>query len=69
MPEDYVSKLSAQIVALERQVKVLKSERAARILGMRRSGATLGDIAAVAGLSRQRVLQVVQRYEGKHAAR
>lgn len=69
MPENYVSKLSVQIMALERQLNILKSERAARILSMRRSGATLGDIAAVAGITRQRVLQVVQRYEGKNAAR
>jgi hypothetical protein len=66
--ETLVAQLSSQISALDRQLKILKAERAAQILGLRRAGASLGTISKASGLTRQRVLQIVQNYEATNAA-
>ena len=63
-----IAQLSSQITALDRQLKILKAERASQILRLRRAGASLGAIAKTAGLTRQRVLQIVQSYEATNAA-
>ena len=57
-----IAQLSSQITALDRQLKILKAERASQILRLRRAGASLGAIAKTAGLTRQRVLQIVRKY-------
>ena len=67
-PEAVLPKTSEQIAALERQLNILKAERAAHIMIMHRAGKSLAQIGKVAGLTRQRVLQIIQRYEGPNAA-
>lgn len=67
--EGYLANISEQIAEMERRLKILKAERAAHILGLRRSGVSMTNIARAADLTRQRVLQLVQKYEGKNAAR
>ena len=64
-----IAQLSSQITALDRQLRILKIERASQILRLRRAGASLAAIAKTAGLTRQRVLQIVQSYEATNAAR
>jgi hypothetical protein len=67
-PDNDIAQLSSQITALERQIKILKAERASQILHLRRAGASLGAIGKASGLTRQRVLQIVQSYEATNAA-
>ncbi len=64
-----ITHLSSQITALDLQLTRLKAERARHILTLRRAGASLGAISDVSGLTRQRVLQICQKYEGGNAAR
>jgi hypothetical protein len=67
--EGYVAQISDQIITIERQLSILKAERAAHILGLHRSGLPLATIGKAARLTRQRVLQIVQRYGDAHAVR
>ncbi len=67
-PEAVLPKTSEQIAALERQLNILKAERSAQSMIMHRAGKSLAQIGKVAGLTRQRVLQIIQRYEEPNAA-
>lgn len=60
MMVETLAQITAQITALERQVKLLKGRRAARIAGLRRDGKTLQEIADEAKLTRQRVFQICE---------
>ena len=66
--ENHVETISSQINTLERQLAVLRAERAAYILEMRKSGASLDTIGKVSSLSRQGVLCIIRKYEVKDAA-
>jgi DNA invertase Pin-like site-specific DNA recombinase len=68
-PDNSVARITQQIAALERQLRIMKAERAAHILNLRKAGQSLATIANAAGLTRQRILQISQKYEAKNAAR
>lgn len=59
---DRLAQINFQIASLERQLDALRAERTAHILDLHDAGATLGAIGNATGLTRQRVLQIIQRY-------
>jgi len=55
--------LSQQIDVAARRLDLLLAERAARMIELKRKGYTLQEIGDLFALTRQRVMQILQRYE------
>ena len=55
--------LTQQIDVAQRRLDLLLAERSARMLELKRKGLTLHQIGELFSLTRQRVMQILQRYE------